>query len=548
MGKVIGYTLSNETNVQPTENIDNINIFCQFFLHPVRARQVEFVKCLKFNVENADITKIYLLNERIYTDEELEVKSVKIVQVDIKERLKFKHVFEYILEENIVGYNVIINSDIFFDKTIRNLFRSDIHLSKKMYTLIRYEFDEKNPEQSPIFGNRGDSQDTWIIHSNFNVKKQECKIFNFEFGKPGCDNKMTYLLAMLGFELLNDPRFIKSYHIHLSNIRGYNSNDAVAEPYEIVLPKYMIDIVENKWAYEEKHHYKSSNTILHDYIQRKVERNEPFLVPRAAGIENDYAIYSHVLKNNLDPNPERIARYLLTQGSEKIKNNAGIKLSSMRSVEKYSALYLKAFEDCELYAAWAPFDNVYSNTHDYLVRHLYPKKQTMYAIAFDIFHNIFNTPWTLALKGKRILIVSTFKHSIDEKIATRKELYGIDLFPDCEIITIRPPQTQGDEPSEEFDVELMKFTRQLDRIKDSYDIALVSCGGYGNLVCSHIFNAGKSAIYVGGVLQMYWGILGQRWFNDRPEIIKLFLNKSWTRPKDTEKPQNYKSIENACYW
>ena len=270
MGKVIGYTLSNETNVQPTENIDNINVFCQFFLHPVRARQVEFVKCLKFNVENVDITKIYLLNERIYTDDELEVKSDKIVQVDIKERLKFKHVFEYILEENIVGYNVIINSDIFFDKTIRNLFRSDIHLSKKTYTLIRYEFDEKNPEQSLIFGNRGDSQDTWIIHSNFNVKKQECKIFNFEFGKPGCDNKMTYLLAMLGYELLNDPRFIKSYHIHLSNIRGYNSNDAVAPPYELVLPKYMIDIVGNKWTYEEKHHYKSSNTILHDYIQRKV--------------------------------------------------------------------------------------------------------------------------------------------------------------------------------------------------------------------------------------------------------------------------------------
>jgi hypothetical protein len=47
---------------------------------------------------------------------------------------------------------------------------------------------------------------------------------------------------------------------------------------------------------------------------------------------------------------------------------------------------------------------------------------------------------------------------------------------------------------------------------------------------------------------MYWGILGARWFKDRPDIIRLFLNKSWTRPKESEKPANYKGIENGCYW
>ena len=105
----------------------------------------------------------------------------------------------------------------------------------------------------------------------------------------------------------------------------------------------------------------------------------------------------------------------------------------------------------------------------------------------------------------------------------------MDLFPNCEIITIKPPQTQGNEPSEEFNIEFEKFTIELDKIKDEYDIALVSCGGYGSLVCAHIYKSGKSAIYVGGVLQMYWGILGNRWFKDRPDIIRLFLNKYWTK-------------------
>ena len=145
-------------------------------------------------------------------------------------------------------------------------------------------------------------------------------------------------------------------------------------------------------------------------------------------------------------------------------------------------------------------------------------------------------------------MVSNFAESIEEKINVRKEIYGIDLFPDCEIITIRPPQTQGSEESEEFDIELNKFTEKLDKIKDNYDIALVSCGGYGNLVCSHIYKSGNSAIYVGGVLQMYWGILGNRWFENRPDVIRLFLNKHWSRGKDSEKPRDHKTIEGSCYW
>lgn len=61
---------------------------------------------------------------------------------------------------------------------------------------------------------------------------------------------------------------------------------------------------------------------------------------------------------------------------------------------------------------------------------------------------------------------------------------------------------------------------------------------------------GKSAIYVGGVLQMYFGILGNRWIKDRPGIIKLYVenNPYWSRPKDSERPTGYQNIEKSCYW
>ena len=129
------------------------------------------------------------------------------------------------------------------------------------------------------------------------------------------------------------------------------------------------------------------------------------------------------------------------------------------------------------------------------------------ALALDIFHSIASDPWTLALRGKRVLIISPFAKSFEEKVHIRKEIYGIDLFPDCVLSFIKPPQTQGDNPSNEFDVELKRFVGELEKIKDTFDIALCSCGGYGNLVCSELFDMGKSAIYVGGVSpNVFWCI------------------------------------------
>jgi hypothetical protein len=79
------------------ENVDKINIFYQFFIHKTPRRSKEIKKCLKFNVENKFVDKVYLLNEKIYSESELGVKSDKIVQIDIKNRLKFQDVFKYIL-------------------------------------------------------------------------------------------------------------------------------------------------------------------------------------------------------------------------------------------------------------------------------------------------------------------------------------------------------------------------------------------------------------------------------------------------------------------
>jgi hypothetical protein len=551
--------ISPSVQKSETPNNEPINLFYQFFIHKVNLRAKEIKKCLKFNVQNPHIDKIYLLNERLYTDNELGIISDKIIQIVIGNRLKFNDIFKYINENKITGYNVIINADIFLDTTIENLKYSQMHLQKQAMAILRYEYAH-NLEESKVFGPRFDSQDTWIFHSNYMPTIQEQRIFNFEFGKPGCDNKFVYLLNILDYEIINDPVFIKTYHVHESDKRDYTNADYIHTPWAVIIPAnvnvneirpslgidlYQVSIKTDGLTQINFH----DNLVLFNYIQHKLSMNQNFIIPRIAGLENNYAVEGEeLIKSNGIPSNEFME--YINNTIHGMKNNAGIKLTDLNSIMKYSNMYMESFNQCEIYTCWEPHGEVYkyiAKSHDYM-RNKYSSKMPIWAFALDIFHYIKSQPWTLSLKRKRILIISAFEESIKEKIPIRKEIYGIDLFPECEILTIKPPQTQGSEMSEEFEIELNKFFTKLDEIKNNYDVALVSAGGYGNLICSYIYKSGKSSIYVGGVLQMYFGINGSRWIRERPDILRLYLNKYWSRPKESEKPKNHSNIEGSCYW
>lgn len=550
--KILNFSKSTCLLQDPTT--DPINIFCQYYIDSNRDRAKEITQCLRLNNENPYISKIYLLNERIYTPEELNIAEPnKIIQVDISKRLSYQDVFKYITDNNIIGYHVIINSDILLDGTINKIRYSDMHLNKKMHAILRYELDPTNIKKSRLFGPRFDSQDTWILHSNFNVLPSQQKIFNFHFGKPGCDNKLVYLMNILGYEIINDPLRIKTYHYHTSQVRSYTKNDAIKHPWGFVVPYNIhysklipslgvdlsVEYIETKLR-EIKF---DDNIVLHNYILKKFENNENFIVPRISNIENDFAMLGDLIKSfGMKPEFHNILKRTL----QVMKNNAGIKLLSIESIVSYSQMYINAFENSDMFFGWEMYGGMSNikQSYNYIKNKL--NKPIIWASVLDVYHYIYSCPWTFALKGKKVLIVSSFAKTIETKIPIREKIYGIDLFPDCEIITIVPPQTQGNNVSEEFHIELQKFTEKLDSLE--YDIALVSAGGYGNIICNYIYNKGKSAVYVGGVLQMYFGILGGRWLIDRPDVLRLFLNEHWSKPSDEEKPDGYKNIENGCYW
>lgn len=560
--KMINIIMSEETvkyTDYPKPVIHQFNVFSQFFL-PINKieRQREIIFCLKKNLDNRFINKVYLLNERIYSNEEMSTYSDKIVQVDIGKRLQFKDVFDYINENKIEGFNIFLNIDIFLDETIMNACMSDINMNKKIYALSRYEY---NPHKKTInLYKRFDSQDTWIIHSNFSVPTKHTKLFDFEFGRPGCDNKLAYLMDILGYKIINDPKLIKTYHFHTETTRNYSIPTQIPSPYGLIAPckmtpeeQVMFHIIPNIQYNNEMiqiNNLHRQHNILYSYLLIKIKTKRNFVIPRIQfGPETTYGIYGEQYFSNPIKNKQFLSILNNPEFLKTMKKNAGIFLNSLDSIQIYSYLYMKSFHNSEIYGGWGGV------LYDFkIVDYMYKVLKTSIefnAYAFDVFHYVYNTPWTHALRGKRLLIISPFEDSIQEKLPIREKLYdGVDLFPECTFITLKPPQTQGVEPSRPFEVEFKDFCHRVSERKDEYDIALVSCGGYGNPICNYIYESGKSAIYVGGVLQMYFGILGTRWEKERSDIVKLFVegNSYWSRPKQSEVPKGHQGIEGGCYW
>lgn len=163
---------------------------------------------------------------------------------------------------------------------------------------------------------------------------------------------------------------------------------------------------------------------------------------------------------------------------------------------------------------------------------------------------LIDNPWTKALENKRVLIIHPFTESIARQyFENRKKIFkNSDLYlPEFSLLTIKAVQSIGGKGANGFTTwfdALEYMEKEIDKM--DFDIALLGCGAYGLPLGSYIKKKEKQAIYMGGCLQLLFGILGSRWENQ--EHVKRFINEYWTRPTKEETPIAYSNVEGGCYW
>ena len=122
-------------------------------------------------------------------------------------------------------------------------------------------------------------------------------------------------------------------------------------------------------------------------------------------------------------------------------------------------------------------------------------------------------------ENKKILIVSPLSKSIQHQFAQKHLLYKNYQFPNFELKTYNTSITYSNaaETNETLGIPTDNWNeeahRMAEEIKDiDFDIALLTCGSYAMYLGNYIKDSmNKKAIYLGGILNMYFNIYGGRY-------------------------------------
>lgn len=150
------------------------------------------------------------------------------------------------------------------------------------------------------------------------------------------------------------------------------------------------------------------------------------------------------------------------------------------------------------------------------------------------------------MDNKKVLAISSFDGLIKKQFESGnlKKIYK--NYPNIiQLETVKSPYCFHNNGPHENYFETLDYL--FDQIKNTdFDIAVLGCGAYGHMLCHKIHTElKKDAIYVGGSIQTLFGIISSR----EKEHGKIVYDENWISeiPKEY-RPNNYKLIENGCYW
>lgn len=274
-----------------------------------------------------------------------------------------------------------------------------------------------------------------------------------------------------------------------------------------------------------------------------VDTQLPHLIGRIAGIELRVA-YAVLEKT-----------YRLTDRDLlELENNAGIHVTSRESLKEYATRLVHAYEACSMIAEWPQEGEVYQITGEgqrFIARRT-PSIHKCSALSLEPYYlPPGEFTWMTALKGKRILVLHPFVHTFQRQIEYIQQLYpGRSWFEGCTFQFLRPPVTlAGNHQHQDWREHEERCIQQLREhyAAHPFDVALVGAGGYGMLLSHRIIQEfGTHVVYIGGALQLFFGVIGKRWFTNR-EVMSL-MNERWTRPAKEDQPMAYERVERGCYW
>jgi hypothetical protein len=276
---------------------------------------------------------------------------------------------------------------------------------------------------------------------------------------------------------------------------------------------------------------------LQTFIENKQKQDKPYFIGRVS--YNEANLCGQLLSGK-QPNGNLQFNMLWV---------AGIQFNNSQDIKDYVKGYTSAINECEMVgvydATWMYGPML--DFHVFMSRFMYNKPRIcINALEPFRYMDLETYRFPDLFKDKRVLIITSHADTVTQQIEKGKLYHRKALFPECASLNVyRSVQQNGksnDDQSWKVHFDKMKEDLRVLTETDPYDVVLAGCGGYGMLLSNYIHKQlKKSVIYVGGAIQLYFGIKGDRWKD-------VEYTEDWIYPLDSDKPSEPDVCESGCYW
>jgi hypothetical protein len=283
-----------------------------------------------------------------------------------------------------------------------------------------------------------------------------------------------------------------------------------------------------KTKIEDQNYSKPIPTAIdgNSLLINKLKSDQIFFAGRSGGTECEIVQTIYRYK-------EKVPHYV----KERAFKVAGIYPLTDDNYEKFVDTYIAGIKTLDIVGVWGVVG------YDWLVDTFCPQADYIRLVSLEPYYFPDN-PWSAFLQDKKILVIHPFANSIQNNFLQRENLFrDTKILPNFSLTTLKAEQNYSRQAD---------WFESLDKMKNEilnidFDIAIIGCGAFGLPLGSFIKESvKKTAIHLGGPVQILFGVMGKRW--ETNSGIMRFHNEYWTRPLPEETPESYMSVEKGCYW
>ena len=275
---------------------------------------------------------------------------------------------------------------------------------------------------------------------------------------------------------------------------------------------------------------KDGNALLKEYIMK----GEPFSFCRFSFVELGLLI---------NMQRDRLFGTKLAKRNKIAVETFQIEGKAEQGLYQFEDIMKRAIKEADFLGIWGNLA-----MGDCYLSNYYDLQQKVLADATCVEPYAYEEPWSYALKGKKVLVVSPFSQLIQKQYEEKRDKIFANpkILPAFELLTVDSIWYSAAGKDKRFSDWFEAYDFLYSEImKQNFDIALLGCGPFGFPLAAKIKLAGKQAIHMGGAIQILFGIKGSRWDNT---TIGEMYNEYWVRPSKKTAPEQAEKLDNFCYW